>query len=285
MFLVLHINFAHKQNLVQELVSACTTLADLTTQQTLAMEAQRQQGGSRATQYVRDVFSKYGPQQFPQIQNKPAAMKELGLLDLSEAPRFFFQFPVAVMSKNYSAGADDAANGKSIDSRTSVKSDVKRQAEGECQICGEGGVSAAHILKTHAACSALGVEYDEGSNYLALCGREGDLSSCHDAFDKGRVSFIHTEGEEWMIVGGKKHGTTVTFPQKPHRRTLHTHLAWCVSQQTLCSEGDKKDEINEWLKGVEGALQEDECALTPPDSPEKEEEEEGKEETNQKVLA
>jgi hypothetical protein len=97
-------------------------------------------------------------------------------------------------------------------------------------------ISCAHILNSRVACTQLGIEWNE-RNFLYLCGTCGDEGSCHDAFDKGKMSFMHVSGDTtlWKVIGGgpDRHGRTVDLKSNPYKRTLHTHLARCVVINSL----------------------------------------------------
>ena len=145
----------------------------------------------------------------------------------------------------------------------------------------ELNISAAHILKTRPSCQALGLRYSEENNYIALCGSKGMEGTCHDAFDKGLMSFlcVPKKKNKWMVVGGTKHGTHLKLPTQPHKTALHTHLAWCVLNKTL-ERSIENAKVVTWLSNIENSLVKGEVPveMTPPDSPEKEEEEEQQEE-------
>eukprot|EP00754_Rhynchopus_humris_P023144 Rhum_TRINITY_DN14824_c11_g1::Rhum_TRINITY_DN14824_c11_g1_i3::g.119468::m.119468 len=200
--------------------------------------------------------------------------------DLTEVPRWFGLFPIHLFSKLYSALADDRA---SESSTKVIKQAVVKEANGKCTVCGwksdkKVPTSAAHILRTRYSCQALNVRYSEENNYIALCGSQSMEGTCHDAFDKGLMSFLCVSEKEeneknkentWMIVGtpaGRKsfHGVHLKLPTQPHKTALHTHLAWCVQNKTL-ERSQARVQVAEWLSHVEESLVKGEMpvAVTP----------------------
>eukprot|EP00754_Rhynchopus_humris_P023142 Rhum_TRINITY_DN14824_c11_g1::Rhum_TRINITY_DN14824_c11_g1_i1::g.119456::m.119456 len=204
--------------------------------------------------------------------------------DLTEVPRWFGLFPIHLFSKLYSALADDRA---SESSTKVIKQAVVKEANGKCTVCGwksdkKVPTSAAHILRTRYSCQALNVRYSEENNYIALCGSQSMEGTCHDAFDKGFMSFLCVPEKEntWMVVGTAHHGKHLELPTQPHKTALHTHLAWCVLTETV-ERSIEHAKISTWLSSVEESLVKGEMPVdvTPPDSPEKDQEEEEEETT------
>ena len=222
----------------------------------LALNPQRK--GCAGTERVRGIFAHYR-----KASGQSTGSAELDELDMFATPGFFYQFPVEVMATDYSAGVDVPDSGSnSQDAKDWVKKLVKK-----CQICEKASphLSAVHILRSRAACADMGLHYGDESNYLVLCGNEGE-NTCHDAFDNGWVTFLKKNGE-WMIVGGESHGQIRDLVQQPRRRALHTHLAWCVSRKTLACV--IRGAVSKWLQEVDDALQRGEIPvpLSPPPSP------------------
>ena len=124
---------------------------------------------------------------------------------------------------------------------STLRRDVMTIYDRKCVVCGVGPtanrvISCAHILNSAKACETLFIKWTE-RNFLALCGTRNDEGSCHDAFDKGKMSFMHISGEStlWKVIGGgsDRHNRTVDLKSNPYKRTLHTHFARCIVNQSL----------------------------------------------------
>ena len=114
--------------------------------------------------------------------------------------------------------------------------------EERCVVCGVEStdnriISCAHILNSKEACKKLRIQSWNERNFLALCGNRGDEGSCYDAFDKGKMSFMHVNGDTtlWKVIGGGpyRHGSTVGLQTNPYKRSLHTHFARCIVIKSL----------------------------------------------------
>ena len=163
-----------------------------------------------------------------------------------EASLYFGTFPVLVFDRTWTVGASDPIT---HDAKLSALEWLGKYGINKCVVCGtERGLSAAHILKNVKALEHLGLQAADmdHTNFLCLCGTEGKEGTCRDKFDKGRISFMHIADKTWHIIGGEKHLTEVTLHNGPHKRSLQTHLAWCVVNGAL--EG--KDKLSDWLKGI-----------------------------------
>jgi hypothetical protein len=134
-----------------------------------------------------------------------------------------------------------------------------------CCVCGRTKVSIAHLLKHPNICKKAKVRWDyreDLSNFLLLCGSDGEKGACHDAFDKFQMSFQHVEGcdrSQWQVIGGRHHGRQVTIPSKPHRRVVHAHLAHCVVNDTLAEITDfrTRPDLSESPEDVRGIEEEE----------------------------
>ena len=124
---------------------------------------------------------------------------------------------------------------------TTLRRDVMTIYDRKCVVCGVDPtanrlISCVHILNSAKACKTLLIKWTK-RNFLALCGSYGDEGSCHDAFDKGKMSFMHISGEStlWKVIGGGPdlHNRIVDLKSNPYKRTLHTHLARCIVNQSL----------------------------------------------------
>ena len=143
-----------------------------------------------------------------------------------------------------------------LTSPTNQKKAIRKTLGDTCVVCGMSGdanknpnpVSIAHLLKNKADCEEASTVFyspDDHSNWILLCGTEGDGTSCRGQFDKFRMTFRHMTDSDltrWMVIGGGgRHGRTVKIPSKPHRRVLHAHLAHCVLIDTLVIPQDYED--------------------------------------------
>ena len=115
-----------------------------------------------------------------------------------------------------------------------------------CEVCGTTeGLSRAHIICTRADADSMDIEYESNRNVLVLCGTKYGYTSssrprtwkCHAMFDRKIMSFIHDPNDESMtkffVIGGPHHGKEVTLKHKPHRRTLHSHFAHCLRNESF----------------------------------------------------
>ena len=185
----------------------------------------------------------------------PPHIRDAVLREQHEGAWYYFQtYPIVVFDRSWTVG-----------SCGQVTKDAKREALGwleekgvnSCIMCGTTkNLSAAHILKNVKALEYLGLTSADmdGTNFLCLCGNEGVEGTCRDKFDKGRLSFMHFKDKKWHIIGGERHLEEVTLHNGPHKRSLHTHLAWCVVNGTL----DGKDKLTDWFKGLSTTLLEKE---------------------------
>lgn len=141
-------------------------------------------------------------------------------------------------------------------------SDVKNALKRTCVACGytwnESGnhepseypcpaaqrhvVSFAHLLKVEAHASDVGVTFNDKSNFLALCGAKDESPSCHAAFDRNLLCFVHTSNEEKpyefeIRTSASDHAQCYRFlhlkradlsDSKPDRRFLHAHANLCI---------------------------------------------------------
>ena len=119
---------------------------------------------------------------------------------------------------------------------------VRDKFSSQCCVCGsQENVTVAHILKRKEDCLILQLQWD-ASNFIALCGTEGQRGTCHNLFDKEMMSFAHISGEDgtkWSVVGGGGyHKKQVTLTTCPHKRVLHSHLTRCHLNKSLIFSSD-----------------------------------------------
>ena len=126
---------------------------------------------------------------------------------------------------------------------TAIRRHVAEMSENKCAVCGTNvNVTVAHIFKTAADCRALGLPFDE-SNFICLCGTDGERGSCHNYFDKFQMSFMSGGEDIWLVIGGNEHhGKIVNLPTKPRKRAIHTHFARCFIMKSFIGlpEGEER---------------------------------------------
>lgn len=119
--------------------------------------------------------------------------------------------------------------------RPTNKSQIRGACGTKCVVCGQSPASVAHLLRSSSQCSELGVNWDS-TNFIALCGSEGAAGTCHDMFDKFRISMVHATGRDrthWVVVGGPNHKKHIVVPSAPHRCVLHAHYTHAVRRGAL----------------------------------------------------
>jgi hypothetical protein len=126
----------------------------------------------------------------------------------------------------------NSMRGKTNSASSGLRSYVLGEYGNKCAVCGtQDNVSVVHILKHKEDCAALTVEWG-ASNFIALCGTDGEVGTCHSYFDNFQMSFVYVEGF-WRVVGGK-----------PDYREKIVNLATNTSQtsfaQSLCSVCDQR---------------------------------------------
>ena len=137
---------------------------------------------------------------------------------------------------NSSSVKSDSVHGKAI------RRNVATISENKCAVCGtDVNVTVAHIFKTAANCGALELPFDE-SNFLCLCGTDGERGTCHDYFDKFQMSFMSAGEGMWLVIGGNHHGKIVTLLTNPRKRAIHTHFARCYLNKSFVGlpEGEER---------------------------------------------
>ena len=135
-----------------------------------------------------------------------------------------------------------------------------------CCVCGRGKpVTVAHILPGNTTASRLGLpNAAECRNFLPLCGtlaaKGKPNGTCHDAFDKYQLFFVHRDADTWNVY----YDATYPFPHippacvnlqtLPHRTALHTRAKACIAfpGRNFIQTGSTYDKatIEEWIKIV-----------------------------------
>eukprot|EP00971_Amphidinium_carterae_P074189 1466106-Amphidinium_carterae.1 len=148
----------------------------------------------------------------------------------------FRQLDIAVITGKRSLGQA----GHIFDKGTGVKTDatpesVRVRYQGAvCVCCGTSeNVSCVHLVKTAEMCKNLNLRFDS-TNFIPLCGAEGQLDTCHHKFDFHLLTLQQIEQgntRKWRILGGgmapngiNLHGREVTTPCPLSRRVMKAHL-------------------------------------------------------------
>jgi len=146
------------------------------------------------------------------------------------------------LRKNYMPKCYNSLRGKTNSATSNMKNYVMSEYGNKCAVCqSQENVTVAHILKRKKDCSLLKVEWD-ASNFIALCGTEGEVGTCHSLFDNFQMSFVHGDNiGGWRVVGGKKeyHEKLVNLATNPPKRSLHSHFARCVLNESLSCDDDE----------------------------------------------
>ena len=113
---------------------------------------------------------------------------------------------------------------------------VRRNADLRCAVCGyrrgdgrsQKIVSRAHIL-AEEACVGTEIPYSE-RNFIPLCGHDGAPGTCHHAFDRNLMAFIHNPRlGSWTChtidANRQPQRKQVVFPNMPKRRAMHARAA------------------------------------------------------------
>jgi hypothetical protein len=114
---------------------------------------------------------------------------------------------------------------KTHDTPQNVRTFVNRQ---RCVACGYHTASCAHIIIASEHAVQLGLDVNDFSNFLPLCGNKGDSGTCHDAFDNAALVFYYSPAEKcWRSVVSTKYRFNrpvfekPQFRIEPHKRAMH----------------------------------------------------------------
>jgi hypothetical protein len=87
---------------------------------------------------------------------------------------------------------------KTHDTPQHVRMTVNRQP---CVACGCMPSTCAHIIIASKDAVELGLNVDDISNFIPLCGSKGIKGTCHDAFDVGALAFYYSPAEKcWRTL-------------------------------------------------------------------------------------
>jgi len=150
------------------------------------------------------------------------------------------------LRKKYMPKCYNSMRGKTNSATSNMKNYVLGEYGNKCAVCqSQDNVTVAHILKRKQDCSLLKVEWD-ASNFIALCGTEGEVGTCYSLFDNFQMSFVYitsVDAAGWRVVGGKSeyHQKLVNLATNPPKRSLHSHFARCVLNESLLCVNDDYD--------------------------------------------
>jgi hypothetical protein len=140
------------------------------------------------------------------------------------------------LRRSYTPEVYNTGRGKTVSAGSNLKGYVRKEYQESCAVCGtKENVTVSHILKHKIDCEKLRIPWD-ATNFLTLCGTEGQVGSCYDLFDTFQMSFVHTATTmQWSVVGGgaKRHGKLVNLATNPRKRALHSHFTRCMLNKSL----------------------------------------------------
>ena len=181
-------------------------------------------------------------------------MIAIGVMGLEGADYMMATF----LRDKYRVEVFNSGLGKSKTVKSNIKIALLSMFDNKCAVCETASnISVAHILKREEDCKKLKIPWDY-SNFLVLCGTDGEQGTCHHLFDNFQMSFVHSKAtSQWVVIGGGagRHAKTVILASSPHKRALHAHFTRCVVTKSLVGfqvedlpvEGDLEvsDESNE----------------------------------------
>ena len=158
----------------------------------------------------------------------PGPVQPVGLESVESALVFYLRSNFRIDLFNPTPGL------KTSVASSSLQGNVKTAYNHKCAVCEtDQNITNAHILRHRSQVEQLWLQWDS-SNFIALCGTEGEAGTCHSLFDSYQMSFIHLRSiQSWVVVGGPRSGTRVQLNTNPHKAALHAHFAKCVLLKSL----------------------------------------------------
>ena len=184
---------------------------------------------------------------------RPGSLPEALWQRVNQLPRYLFD------ERLYAQKQSASSKGSSSSKRTPVDDkNAKKFSDAKCVMCGTcTNITGSHILKNESHAKILRIAFQSWCNVLPLCGTKTKKGSCHYLFDSLLAGFYKTDNKWWVISReGKTNEAYFGRPDDYHTRSLHTHLAACLTNpkfvfsQTGNGEGLVQNRVWEWIQSL-----------------------------------